>query len=137
MQNPQGQRPPYQQPPYQQQYQQPYQQQQYQQPYQQQYQQSCPPQYGQPQGTTQNNIYVNTDGNGKNGMGIAGFVLALCAFLFCWIPVLNVILWLLGVIFSLIGVFRQPRGFAIAGLVISFIGIIISLIMGAAILAAL
>lgn len=127
MQNPQGQRPPYQQPPYQQQYQQ---------PYQQQYQQ-CPPQYGQPQGSTQNNIYVNTGGNGKNGMGIAGFVLALCAFLLCWIPVLNIILWLLGVIFSIIGVFRRPRGFAIAGLAISFIGIIISLIMGAAILAAL
>lgn len=47
------------------------------------------------------------------------------ALILCWIPILDWILWLLGVIFSFIGVFRAPRGLAIAGLVISFIGIII------------
>ena len=57
----------------------------------------------------------------SNGIGTAGFVLALIGLILCWIP----ILWLLGVIFSFIGVFRAPRGLAIAGLVISFIGIII------------
>lgn len=61
----------------------------------------------------------------SNGIGTAGFVLALIGLILCWIPILDWILWLLGVIFSFIGVFRAPRGLAIAGLVISFIGIII------------
>ena len=61
----------------------------------------------------------------STGIGTAGFVLALIGLILCWIPILDWILWLLGVIFSFIGVFRAPRGLAIAGLVISFIGIII------------
>ncbi len=64
-----------------------------------------------------------TQGKG-NGLGTAGFVLALIALFLGWIPVLGWILWLLGVIFSLIGVFRTPRGLSIAGLIISFIGVI-------------
>lgn len=72
----------------------------------------------------QQNVYVNVSSD-KNSLGTAGFVLALLALIFCWIPVLDWILWFLGAIFSFIGVFKQPRGLAIAGLVISFIGIII------------
>lgn len=60
----------------------------------------------------------------KNGLGIAGFVLALLGLLFSWIPVFGWVLWVLGVVFSFIGVFKVPRGLAIAGLVISFIGLI-------------
>lgn len=60
-----------------------------------------------------------------NGMGVAGFVLALLGLIFCWVPVIDWILWLLGVIFSLIGVFKPKKGLAIAGLVISFIGILV------------
>lgn len=60
----------------------------------------------------------------SNGMGIAGFVLALLSLMFFWTPVLDWILWILGAVFSFIGVFRRPRGLAIAGLCISFVGII-------------
>lgn len=60
-----------------------------------------------------------------NGMGVAGFVLALLGLIFCWVPVIDWILWLLGVIFSVIGVFKPKKGLAIAGLVISFIGILV------------
>ncbi|MCM1041579.1 MAG: hypothetical protein NC324_06905 [Bacteroides sp.] len=60
----------------------------------------------------------------NNGMGIAGFVLALLSLMFFWTPVLDWILWILGAVFSFIGVFRRPRGLAIAGLCISFVGII-------------
>lgn len=70
-----------------------------------------------------------------NGMAVAGFVLALLGLLLCWVPVLDWILWVLGVIFSFVGMFRTPRGFAIAGLIISFIGVIILLIFGALIAA--
>lgn len=60
-----------------------------------------------------------------NGIGVAGFVLALIGLIFCWVPILNWILWILGVIFSFIGVFKKPKGLSIAGLIISFIWIII------------
>ncbi len=108
-----GHQPPYQQPyqrqHYQQQppYQQPYQQQPYQQPY-------PPPQQ----------IIINQPQVKKNGIGTAGFILALLSLVLCWTPILGFILWLLGTIFSVIGLFKAPRGLAIAGTVISFIGII-------------
>lgn len=70
-----------------------------------------------------------------NGMAVAGFMLALLGLLLCWVPVLDWILWVLGVIFSFVGMFRTPKGFAIAGLIISFIGVIILLIFGALIAA--
>ena len=67
----------------------------------------------------QQTIYVNAETKG-NGMGTAGFVLALLP----WFP---------GALFSFIGVFKKPKGLAIAGLVISFIGIIVIVsVIGAA-----
>ncbi|TMT02144.1 hypothetical protein DY036_01075 [Apilactobacillus kunkeei] len=60
-----------------------------------------------------------------NGIGTAGFVLSLIALLVTsWIPFVDFIVWLLGAIFSIIGLFKQPKGLAIAGTIISFIGII-------------
>jgi hypothetical protein len=61
----------------------------------------------------------------KNGIGTAGFILAIIGLVFCWVPVLDYILWFLGFLFSFIGVFKKPRGLSIAGLIISCIGIII------------
>jgi len=72
----------------------------------------------------------------KNGIGTAGFVLALIGLFLCWVPILNWILWILGLIFSFIGVFKAPRGLSIAGLVITFIGIIIILAVVGAMVAA-
>lgn len=66
-------------------------------------------------------------------MGVAGFVLALLGLFLGWVPVLGWVLWVLGLIFSLVGVFRTPKGLAIAGLIITFIGLIVLLIVGAAI----
>lgn len=60
-----------------------------------------------------------------NGLGTAGFVLALIGLLLCWVPVVNAILWLLGFIFSMIGVFRPRKGLAIAGLVLSGVAAIV------------
>lgn len=73
----------------------------------------------------------------KNGMGTAGFVLALLGLIFCWVPVLDWILWILGLIFSIIGVCRKPKGLAIAGLIISclyliLVTVVIGAIFGAA-----
>ena len=81
-------------------------------------------------------IYIQQPEPKSNGLGVAGFVLAMLGLLLCWVPVLDWILWVLGLIFSFIGVFKQPRGFAIAGLVISLIGLVI-LIAFVAIIAAI
>lgn len=65
----------------------------------------------------------------SNGLGTAGFVLALLGLILCWIPILDWLLWFLGALFSFIGVFKAPRGLAIAGLVISFIAFIVLFIL--------
>lgn len=69
-------------------------------------------------------IIIWEESRKSNGLGTAGFVLALLALLGCWVPVLNWILWLLGFIFSFIGIFKSPRGLAIAGLCISLVDLI-------------
>ena len=65
----------------------------------------------------------------KNGLATGGFVLALCAVVFFWLPVVAQIVWLLGLIFSAVGLAKarktkgRPRfGLAVAGLVISLAG---------------
>lgn len=80
----------------------------------------------QPQSWQNQQIVVNnTLENRGNGLGTAGFVLALLGVLLFWVPGLDWLLWVLGLIFSFIGVFKAPRGLAIAGLVLSFIDLII------------
>ncbi|PIV57938.1 MAG: hypothetical protein COS14_12230 [Bacteroidetes bacterium CG02_land_8_20_14_3_00_31_25] len=79
-------------------------------------------------------IIINQQQKKSNGLGTAGFVLALIALFLGWVPVLGWILWLLGLIFSFIGVFKKPKGLAIAGLVISLIGIIVLIVISAGVL---
>ena len=74
-------------------------------------------------------VIVNQAEKKTNGIGTAGFVLALIALFLGWIPFLGWILWLLGLIFSFVGVFRTPKGLSIAGLVISLIGIILLIVV--------
>lgn len=79
-------------------------------------------------------VIINQTENKSNGLGTAGFVLALIAVFLGWVPILGWIIWLLGLILSFVGVFKQPKGLAIAGLVISLIGIVLLLTVFGAIL---
>ena len=63
----------------------------------------------------------------SNGVGVAGFVFAILSVIFCWVPVLGWIFWILGVILSFAGCFKVPRALAIAGLFIAFIGLMLLL----------
>jgi hypothetical protein len=72
-------------------------------------------------------IIINQQEKKSNGVGTAGFVLALIALFLGWVPVLGWVVWVLGLILSFVGVFKKPKGMAIAGLVISLIGIILLL----------
>lgn len=57
----------------------------------------------------------------SNGMGVAGFILAVLSVFIGWIPLIGWLVWILGAIFSFIGLFHQPRGLAIAGVIISLV----------------
>ena len=77
-------------------------------------------------GATQNSsTTVIVQGSKSNGLGTAGFVFALLAFFVSWVPVVDIIVWALGLLFSFIGMFKAPRGLAIAGFILSIIGIIV------------
>jgi hypothetical protein len=80
----------------------------------------------------------------QNGLGTAGFVLGLLGFLFSPIPIVGVIAWplvILGVTFSAVGVGKankgeaNNRGLAVAGVVLSILGLVIC-VLWVAILAA-
>ena len=79
----------------------------------------------------QTQVIVNQVENKSNGIGTAGFVLSLVSLFGCWIPVANYVMSLLGLLFSLIGVFKKPRGLAIAGLIISSLDVIFAIVLGA------
>ena len=75
-----------------------------------------------PQYTQQQIVYAQQPRK-TNGLGIAGFIMALISLFVGWIPIIGWVLWFLGLLFSFIGVFKVPRGLAIAGLVISLLGL--------------
>lgn len=72
----------------------------------------------------------------SNGIGTAGFVISLVTLLLGWIPVFGWVLWVIGLILSAVGMTKKPRGLAIAGLVISLIGIVFLLVIFGAIVSA-
>ena len=61
----------------------------------------------------------------KNSLGTAGFALSLVALVVGWVPELGFIVWVLGAVFSGLGIFRKPRYPAIAGVWLSFCWLII------------
>jgi hypothetical protein len=61
----------------------------------------------------------------SNKLGLAGFVLSIITIFLGWIPVLGWLIWIVGLTLSFAGIFKQPRGLAIAGLVISVLGVIL------------
>ncbi len=73
-----------------------------------------------------------------NQIGMIGFILAIIAFIMSFLPtvgwpawanIISWIIWAAGLILSFIGVFRIPRGFAIAGLIISLFGLIATVLV--------
>ncbi|GAB1405536.1 hypothetical protein MASR1M74_27170 [Lentimicrobium sp.] len=79
-------------------------------------------------------VVINQTNRKTNGIGTAGFVLALLAIFLGWVPILGWLIWLTGLILSFVGIFKEPKGLAIAGLVISLIGIILLLTVFGALL---
>ena len=76
-----------------------------------------------------------------NSSAITGFVLSLVCIPVVWVPVINLVLWILAVVFSAIGLSksnkegRPHRGLAIAGLVISLLPLVLIILLFAGLLA--
>lgn len=77
----------------------------------------------------------------SNGLGTAGFVVGLIGLLFSFLPLIGVIAWplvILGIIFSGIGISKAAKGvatnkgLAIAGLVVSIVGLVFCILWAAA-----
>jgi len=73
----------------------------------------------------------------SNGIGTAGFVLALLTLFFGWIPFIGWVMWLLGLIFSAMGISKAKKinkgmGLSVAGLIISLIGVIMMIAVAGA-----
>ena len=86
-------------------------------------------------------VFTNEDRSGEynnhNWVGIVGFIIAIVAACTSWFWGYGWFVWLVGAVVSFVGVFFNPKGFAIAGLVISLVGLIIliaacSMVLGAA-----
>lgn len=65
----------------------------------------------------------------SNGVGTAGFILAIFAIFLAWIPVFGWFLWLIAFLMSFFGMFKKPRGLAVAGFLISISSLLIYLIL--------
>lgn len=64
-----------------------------------------------------------------NGLGIAGFVMSLITLFLGWIPFFGWISWAVSLVLSFIGMFIKPRGMAVAGFVLSIVGLIFILFL--------
>ena len=60
-----------------------------------------------------------------NGIGTAGFVLAILSLCLSWTPLAGFFVWFLGFLLSFIGMFKSPRGLAVAGFIISIAGFLV------------
>lgn len=61
--------------------------------------------------------------------GVLGFILGILSIVFCWIPIVGVILGVLGLIFSIKQNKKSPNWMSISGLVLSIIGIVINVLL--------
>ena len=68
----------------------------------------------------------------SSGLAIAGLIMGIFTLIFCWVPVVGFILGVLGLIFSIAGIAKKnggAKGAAIAGLIMTIIGAIISVVL--------
>ena len=76
------------------------------------------------------NVYTtNSSKQQRNGIGLTGFIMSLLCLVTSWAPIVNIVMWILGFVFSAVGLFKKPKGFAIAGMVISLISILLIILL--------
>ena len=59
--------------------------------------------------TPQTQTFIIQQPGNKNGIGLAGFIMAITGLFLCWVPVLSWLLLIPSFLLSFIGQFRKPR----------------------------
>lgn len=68
-------------------------------------------------------IIQQSQASKTNSKGVIGFVCSLLTIILCWVPLLGILLGIISFIFSILGLSKEPKGLAIAGLIISIVAI--------------
>lgn len=71
----------------------------------------------------------------SNTPGLLGFIFSLVVLVLGWIPFVGIFAWIAGLVLSIVGLQRQPKGLAKAGLIISIITFVIAVIIIVAVFA--
>jgi len=77
---------------------------------------------------------LNGNNNQSNTMAIAGMILGILSIVFCWIPLLGLVLAIIGLILGVKGLNNakqmegKGKGFGIAGISCGSVGIVLSII---------
>ena len=72
----------------------------------------------------------NNEGNnsGKEGKAFIGFILGLCSIIAWFLPIIGLPVTVIGIIFSSLGLSSAKRGQAVAGLILSIIFLVVTVI---------
>lgn len=73
--------------------------------------------------------YNNETSEGRTGLAIASLVLGIIGLCGCCLPIISIPIGIIGLIFSILGLRSRYRGLAIAGMVLSIITILFSIMM--------
>ncbi|MDO5395251.1 MAG: hypothetical protein Q4F07_04730 [Bacteroidales bacterium] len=61
----------------------------------------------------------------SKGMAVAALVLGICAAVLFWVPFLNWILIILGIVFGIVGIVKKQGAMAIVGLILSVVALLL------------
>lgn len=62
--------------------------------------------------------------NSSNGIGLAGFIVSLVGLFTAWVPIVGWIIVIVGAVLSAVGLSKQPKAFAIVGIILSGLSVL-------------
>ena len=71
---------------------------------------------------------VEKENKGKEGKAFIGFILGLCSIIAWFLPIIGLPVTVIGIIFSSLGMNSAKRGQAVAGLILSIIFLVLTVI---------
>ena len=60
----------------------------------------------------------------SNGIGLAGFIVSLVGLFTAWVPIVGWIIVIVGAILSAVGLTKEPKTFAIVGIILSWLSVL-------------
>ncbi|MDG1742895.1 MAG: hypothetical protein P8H43_09985 [Crocinitomicaceae bacterium] len=60
----------------------------------------------------------------SNGIGLAGFIVSLVGLFTAWVPIVGWIIVIVGAILSAVGLTKEPKTFAIVGIILSGLSVL-------------